>query len=74
MILRIIIEKGNRKSDGKIPISCGVKDNVVEHGKNSKNSKKGKQKLGPKGGVSKKKFQLCQDVPQVSWLQKTGEE
>lgn len=42
LILQLKIEKDNRKSDGKIPIPGGAKENVVEHDKSSKNTKKDK--------------------------------
>ncbi|XP_031096942.1 uncharacterized protein LOC116001193 [Ipomoea triloba] len=48
---------GNGNSDGKGPLAGGAKANVVEHRQSSKKVKKGKQKLGPRGGVSKGKFQ-----------------
>ncbi|CAH9133608.1 unnamed protein product, partial [Cuscuta epithymum] len=56
LILRLRIEEDNRKNDGKLPIVHGAKANVVEHAKGSKTKNNGKSKLGPKGGVSKHKF------------------
>ncbi|CAH9097253.1 unnamed protein product [Cuscuta europaea] len=56
LILRLRIEEDNRKNDEKLPIVTSAKANVVEHAKGSKNKNNGKSKLGPKGGVSKTKF------------------
>ncbi|CAH9111398.1 unnamed protein product [Cuscuta europaea] len=50
--------KDNRKNAGKLPIVHGAKANVVEHAKGSKTKNNGKSKLGPKGGVSKTKFNV----------------
>lgn len=71
LIQRFWIEDGNQKNDGKGPVMSGAKANIVEHGKNSKNTKKDKQKLGPKGGVM---LQLWQEWPQVIWLQGSKKE
>ena len=56
MIVKLRIEEDHRGSR-KIRFNpAATKANVVEHGQISKN-KKIKPKLGPKGGVSKNKFQ-----------------
>ena len=59
LAIRLHIEEVNRKSDKKgVHTSPEVKANFVEHGQSSKKKKhnKGKgSKLGPIGGVSKKK-------------------
>ncbi|PON90873.1 Zinc finger, CCHC-type, partial [Trema orientale] len=62
LVLRLHIEEDNKKSEKKGPTSSSeAKANIVEHSQSSK-SKKNKfgkgNKLGPKGGISKKqKFQ-----------------
>ncbi|CAH9070715.1 unnamed protein product [Cuscuta europaea] len=56
LIPRLRIGEDNRKNDGKLPIVNGAKANVVEHAKGSKTKNNGKSKLGPKGGISKTKF------------------
>ena len=55
LIVRLQIEEDNRSSR-KRGFNPVAKANVVEQGQGSKN-KKPKPKLGPKGGVSKNKFQ-----------------
>ena len=58
LIVRLRIEEDNRDSKKRGFNPAASKANVVEHGQSSKNKKtKAKQKRGPKGGVSKKKFQ-----------------
>ena len=58
LIVRLRIEEDNRGSEKKGFHPVVAKANVVEHGQSSKNKKtKAKPKLGPKGGVSKNKFQ-----------------
>ena len=66
LVLRLRIEEENRASERKLlkPVVEAAKANVVEHGQSSRNNKKGKAKvksnqgpkLGPSGGISKKKF------------------
>ncbi|XP_031106181.1 uncharacterized protein LOC116010816 [Ipomoea triloba] len=53
LIQRLRIEERNMKTDEKGPVFGGAKANVLEHGQNSKTAKKHKQKLGPKGGITK---------------------
>ena len=55
LIVRLRIEEDNRGSDKRVN-TVAPKANVVEHGESSKSKKpsKSKNKLGPKGGVSKK--------------------
>ena len=60
LVVKLCIEKDNRGSEKKEAHSSNkAKANFVEHGQSSKSKKtfiKGKgSKLGPKGGVSKKK-------------------
>lgn len=55
-ILWLRIDEGNRKNNGKGLVASGVEANVVKHNKSSKNAKKDKQKLGPKGDVTNNKF------------------
>ena len=58
LIVRLRIEKDNRDSEKRGFNPAADKANVVEHGKSSKNKKtKAKPKLGPKGDISKNKFQ-----------------
>ncbi|KAL2527660.1 CCHC-type domain-containing protein [Abeliophyllum distichum] len=59
LIVRLRIEKDNKGSEKKMFNYVVVKANVVEYDPSSKENKNkfGKvPKLGPKGGVSKKKF------------------
>ena len=56
LIVRLRIEEDNRRSEKKGFNLVAAKANVVEHGQSCK-YKKNKPKLGPKGGVSKNKFQ-----------------
>ena len=58
LIVRLRIEEDNRGSKKRVFNPAAAKKNVVEHGQSSKNKKtKPKPELGPKGGVSKNKFQ-----------------
>ena len=58
LIVRFRIEEDNRGSEKKGFNPATTKPNVVEYGQSSKTKKtKAKPKLGPKGGVSKNKFQ-----------------
>ena len=56
LIVRLRIEEDNRGSEKRGFNPAAAKANVVEQGQGSKN-KKPKPKLGPKGGISKNKFQ-----------------
>ena len=72
LIVRLRIEEDNRSSE-KRGFNLVAKANVVEQGQGSKN-KKPKLKLGPKGGISKNKFQLWQGGSQICGLQIFEEE
>lgn len=54
LIVRLRIEEDNRGSERLTPTNTKV--NVVEHGQCAK-PKRNEAKLGPKGGISKNKFQ-----------------
>ncbi|CAH9093617.1 unnamed protein product [Cuscuta epithymum] len=56
LILCLRIEEDNRKNDGKLPIINGAKATWWSMQRTPKNKINGKSKLGPKGGVSKTKF------------------
>ena len=67
LVVRLCIEDDNKIAEKKSHAPDSAKANIVEHGQSSKDNKskgraennnKGKgSKLGPKGGVGKKKFQ-----------------
>ncbi|XP_048131601.1 uncharacterized protein LOC125314156 [Rhodamnia argentea] len=57
LIVRLRIEEDNRGSERRGFNPTTAKANVVEHRHGPKNKKIAKPKLGPKGGVSKNKFQ-----------------
>ena len=57
LIVKLRIEEDNRSSERKRFNPTAAKANVVEHKQAHKNKKAIKPELGPKGGVSKTKFQ-----------------
>lgn len=63
LIVRLIIEEDNKMVEKKGYHLGVAKANVVEHGQPSKTNKSkpfnniGKFKMGPRGGIIKKKFQ-----------------
>ncbi|XP_074569769.1 uncharacterized protein LOC141826428 [Curcuma longa] len=56
LIVRLRIEEDNKSSERKIFSQATEKANVVEHGQSSKWKNSKSSKIGPRGGVSKKKF------------------
>ncbi|XP_074579060.1 uncharacterized protein LOC141835562 [Curcuma longa] len=56
LIVRLRIEEDNKSSERKMFSQATIKANVVEHGQSSKWKNSKSFKIGPKGGVSKKKF------------------
>ncbi|XP_073133885.1 uncharacterized protein [Henckelia pumila] len=60
LIVRLSIEKDNKSSERRLFSPVAAKANVVEHGQSSKkkhfNPSNKRMKMGPKGGITKKKF------------------